>query len=102
MSRKPLFRVRLSIMALLALSFAFPRVTLAETVPNDPDFELQWYLSKIQAPLAWDMTTGSKNVVVAILDTGVAYTHPDLKENIWNNPNEALDGVDNDSNGFAD
>ncbi len=74
----------------------------AETLPNDPDFQLQWYLSKIQAPLAWDMTTGSKNVTVAILDTGVDYTHPDLLDNIWNNPNETLDGVDNDSNGFAD
>jgi len=53
----------------------------AEFTPNDPFFNLQWGLNKIQAPLAWDITTGSHNVLVVVIDTGISYNHPDLFSN---------------------
>jgi thermitase len=71
--------------------------------PNDPSFGSLYGLTKINAPSAWNITTGSNNVVVAILDTGFDYNHVDLSANIYNNPGECTgDGVDNDSNGYID
>ena len=46
--------------------------------PNDPSFSLQWGLTKVQAPEAWDVTIGSPSITIAILDTGVDLDHPDL------------------------
>jgi hypothetical protein len=51
-------------------------------VPNDPRYTGQWNLKKIQAPAAWAVTTGSTNVVVAVVD-GVSTTPPDLADNMW-------------------
>ncbi len=80
--------------------FASPVFALT---PNDTFFSDQWYLQKIQAPRAWDMTIGSKDVVVAVLDTGFDLTHPDLMEHMWINKNEISgDGIDNDGNGYVD
>ncbi|MGL4421171.1 MAG: S8 family serine peptidase, partial [Gemmataceae bacterium] len=74
-----------------------------EWTPNDPDYSQQFYHSKTQTPLAWDITKGTPNIVVAITDDGVAYNHPDLAGNIWTNPGEiAGNGKDDDNNGRID
>lgn len=70
---------------------------------NDPKAVSLWGLTRIQAPNAWDTTTGSANVVVAVVDTGVDYNHPDLSANIWKNTGEvAGNGVDDDGDGYID
>lgn len=70
---------------------------------NDPLSEKQAYLSRMRAPEAWALTTGSVQVTVAVLDSGVDIGHPDLKNNIWQNSNEIPgDGIDNDNNGYVD
>lgn len=79
-----------------------PSLVLAQT-PNDPRFSQQWYLGAISAPSAWDITTGSSSVVVAVLDTGLDLAHEDIGANLWTNPREIADNnVDDDKNGFID
>jgi len=71
--------------------------------PNDPELAKLWGLQKIQAPQAWDIHTGNSDVIIAVIDTGVDYDHPDLKHNMWKNPGEiAGNRVDDDKNGFID
>jgi len=88
--------------------YAEPNHLYATAVePDDPEFFRQWALSQpsdhdIDAPEAWDVTTGSPGVVIAIIDTGVQWDHPDLAGNIWMNHAERLDGEDTDGNGFVD
>jgi thermitase len=53
----------------------------AQFVPNDPYYGNQWALPKIQADWAWNTTTGNSSIIVAIIDTGIDYNHPDLKNN---------------------
>ncbi len=74
------------------------------TIPNDHYFGEQWGLTKIQAPEAWDTTRGSPEVIIAVIDTGVDYTHPDLSDNIWINTAElnGARGADDDENGYVD
>jgi subtilisin family serine protease len=104
---------------------ADPRVEYAEpnylyetndTRPNDPRFGDEWGLmnpfsslsssstpADIGATRAWDITTGSDDLVVAVIDTGIDVAHEDLAPNIWTNPREiAGNGVDDDNNGFVD
>jgi subtilisin family serine protease len=72
-------------------------------VPNDPLYEDLWAMPFIHAPEAWDLTTGSATVVVAVLDTGVEYDHPDLADNIWTNSGEIPgNSIDDDENGWVD
>jgi subtilisin family serine protease len=71
--------------------------------PNDPQYGSLYGMTKISAPLAWDISTGSTSSVVAIIDTGIDYTHPDLVDNIATNPREVPNnGVDDDGNGYID
>ncbi len=71
--------------------------------PNDAQFGTLYGMQKISAPLAWDLTTGSADVVVADIDTGLKYTHEDLAANAWHNPGEIPNnGIDDDGNGFVD
>jgi hypothetical protein len=79
-----------------------PSLSLA-LEPNDRYYDRQWYLEKINAPGAWERTTGSTEIVVAVIDGGVQISHPDLKNNIWKNSGEIADnGIDDDANGFID
>ncbi|MDQ4082603.1 MAG: S8 family serine peptidase, partial [Actinomycetota bacterium] len=80
---------------------------LARRIPNDPSFVDLWGLDNtgdadIDAPEAWDFTTGSESIVVAVVDTGIAHTHSDLTGNIWTSPREVANGRDDDANGFVD
>lgn len=62
-----------------SIAYAEPNyVYRAFVEPNDPDWIKQWALQKVGAPAAWDLSTGSADVIVAIIDTGVDDTHPDL------------------------
>lgn len=86
--------------------------------PNDPSFNVQWGLNNdgtnppghtgtadadIDAPEAWNIQKGSSNIVVALLDTGVDWDHPDLSARIWSNTDEtAGNGIDDDHNGYID
>ena len=78
------------------------------TDPNDPEYEAQWGLERIQVADVWDHTTGGLTVngdtiVVAILDTGFDIYHEDIFPNIWRNHAEIPgDGIDNDDNGYVD
>jgi len=70
------------------IEFAEPDYLFAQAaVPNDTYYSLEWHLPKIAAPAAWDTTVGSSNVVIAVLDSGVDGTHPDLAAQLvagWN------------------
>jgi subtilisin family serine protease len=96
-----------------------------EVIPNDPAFADQWGLSNTgQSHLiadpppdtvqglvdadadvsdAWSVTQGSPETVIAILDSGVDLSHPDLSPNFWSNTDEiAANGIDDDGNGYVD
>ena len=91
----------------------------AFVTPNDPSFDKQYGMYNkatpgvdIHAPQAWDVSTGSKKVLVGVIDTGIDYNHPDIAPNYWTNPGESgmdaagkdkrSNGVDDDGNGYID
>ncbi|MFO7898058.1 MAG: S8 family serine peptidase, partial [Planctomycetota bacterium] len=86
----------------------------APVISDDPMFSSLWGMNNtgqtggtpdadVDAPEAWGITTGDSSVVVAVIDTGIDYTHPDLAANMWVNPGEiAGNGIDDDANGFVD
>jgi len=112
----------MSIEGALAVFQADTRVSTAEAnyrlmlegIPNDPRFSSMYGLNNtaqtggtqdadIDAPEAWNINTGTKRTIVAVIDTGVDYNHQDLAANMWRNTGEISgDGVDNDGNGYVD
>ncbi len=99
-----------------------------QCLPNDPQFKFQYGLDNhgqtisgetgavadadVDAPEAWNITRGSDDVVVAVVDSGIAYDNPDLAPNLWSNPGEIgkdaqghdkrSNGIDDDGNGYVD
>jgi len=72
-------------------------------LPDDPLYTQQPWLQTINAPAAWDSTTGDSTQVIAIIDSGVDWLHPDLAPNIWINMDEIPgNGIDDDNNGYHD
>lgn len=96
-------RSRAILAGIVALLVAFlPLATLA-AVPNDPDYHKQWHHGAVGLEEAWEFAKGSPLVTVAVLDSGVDLSHPDLQDRIWKNAAEIPgDGVDNDGNGYVD
>jgi len=97
------------------VEYAEPNYLVYTTrMPNDPSFNALYGLhntgqtggredADIDAPEAWEIATGDRRIVIADIDTGVDYTHPDLADNIWKNPGEIPNnGVDDDQNGYID
>lgn len=86
----------------------------ASIVPNDPRLSDLWGMNNtganngttdidIDAPEAWDLTTGNDQIIVGVVDTGVNFNHSDLSANIWTNPGEIPgNGIDDDGNGYID
>ncbi len=71
--------------------------------PDDPGYSEQWNMRVIQADKAWDITTGSGDVVVAVTDSGIDFSHEELASRIWTNGDEIPgNGVDDDGNGYVD
>ncbi len=103
-------------------NFIYRALDVAANTPNDSMFSQLWGMKNlgqndsegaqgvsgadIKAPEAWALGTGSKNVVVAVIDTGVDYTHTDLKDNIWSKPGQANvhghNAIDNSDNSMDD
>ncbi len=72
-------------------------------VPNDPMITQQYALESMKLYDAWEVTKGSSDVTIAIIDSGTDYNHEDLMNNIWKNPNETqANGIDDDKNGKID
>lgn len=98
-----------------SVEYAEPNFRIHATgfIPDDPLFESQWALhntgqtgglpgADIDAPEAWESTTG-EGVVVAVIDGGVDWSHPDLQTSLWINPGEIPgNGIDDDGNWFVD
>lgn len=102
------------------VEYAHPnyRIKPASIIPDDPAFEQQWGLrnlgfavennlstpeADIKAVEAWEITTGSPDLIVAVTDSGVDITHPDLAPNIYTNSREIPDNrIDDDRNGYVD
>ncbi|MGB5049071.1 MAG: CARDB domain-containing protein, partial [Caldilineaceae bacterium] len=97
------------------------QISQSQTPPSDPLFDKLWALNNTgqtggtadadtDALEAWEINTGSREVIVAIIDTGIDYTHEDLAAQMWVNPKECpqgagkceADGKDDDNNGFVD
>lgn len=71
--------------------------------PDDPAWPSQWGPAQINAPDAWEFTTGTPDTIIAILDTGVQLNHEDLRDNLWTNADEVPGNeVDDDANGRVD
>jgi thermitase len=100
------------------VQYAEPNFKLyPSATPNDPSFNRLWGMNNtgqsigqagtldadIDVSEAWNVSTGNSSIVIAVIDEGIDINHPELKDNIWRNPDEVPDdGVDNDGNGYVD
>jgi thermitase len=85
-----------------ATEFAEPDgVAQALLVPDDPHFVSQWGPQKVEAPAAWDTTTGSNTIRIAVLDTGIRSTHPDLSGRLVAAQNFTTSPTADDNNGHG-
>ena len=92
----------------VAILNANPAVEIAEpdflyelfATPNDPMFDAQYALKRINAEPAWNVTTGSMSVVVGVVDSGIDGTHLDLADDLWVNPCPGQSGYKNDIHGY--
>ncbi len=89
------------------------RAFCLDYTPDDPKISEQWALEKIKAFQGWDIERGSKDVLIAVIDTGIDYYHPDLEDNLYLNMGEDanndgridsldINGIDDDNNGYVD
>lgn len=79
------------------------QIVTADINPNDSYYSLMWDMQRMSMTSVWDKSTGSKDLIVAVIDTGVDYNHPDLAANIWTNSREIPgNGIDDDGNGYID
>ncbi|MDT4967431.1 MAG: hypothetical protein QOJ64_2168 [Acidobacteriota bacterium] len=91
-----------------AIAFIEPNflITGDSITPNDPRFVEQWALSDDGAAMGmkqiWEKTTGSLQTVIAVIDSGIDFTHPDLANNVWTNRVEKLNGADDDQDNYMD
>ena len=89
-------------------------IVKTQAIPDDVNFSQLWGMNNtgqtggtadvdIDAPQAWDLTTGSNSIVVGVVDTGINFSHPDLVDNMWVNPGEIPNNsIDDDNNGVVD
>lgn len=112
-SQKDILALAVALNEVESIDYAVPNGILkVSSVPNDPEFSKQGDLVSIEAQKAWNISQGSHDVRVGVIDTGIDYFHPDLKDNIWANPGEmgvdiegndkATNGIDDDENGYVD
>lgn len=86
-----------------AVEYAEPDyIAHAALVPNDPEWGNQWAPNQINAPAAWDIAQGTNTTVIALIDSGIDLTHPDLLGRLWQNDDIPGNGVDDDQNGKID
>ena len=86
------------------VEYAVPvRIHQLFLTPNDPRYGQQPWMGSMKANLAWDVTKGSTDVLIAIIDSGTDWQHEDLSSKIWTNPGETPNnGRDDDGNGYVD
>jgi subtilisin family serine protease len=86
-----------------SIKYEEDRIVRALFIPNDRYFSNQWYLRNIDAHRAWDFVTGDREIVIAVIDTGVSLSHEDLQGSVWINKDEIpFNGIDDDNNGYID
>jgi len=99
----PLEKLINQLLATGTFMYAEPAYVFRTTfTPDDPEISEQWHLAKIKAFEAWDISQGSSDVVIAIVDTGTDLDHPDLQDKFATNAADPENGIDDDNDGFVD